>query len=63
MRCQWIPPHIDPARLSDAELDRIHCNRPTPDRSCPWCDEHLARVFRQDGMSDEAVMVEAEDAA
>ena len=58
MRCQWIPPEIDPALLSDAELDRVHCGRPTSDRHCPWCAEHLARVFKQDGMSDEAVTAE-----
>ncbi len=56
MRCQFIPPHIDP-RLAD-DLDAIKCGRPTVDRSCPWCEEHLMRVFRTEGMSDEAVTVE-----
>ena len=56
MRCQWIPREIDP-RLAD-DLDVIFCGRPTRDRSCPWCDEHLSRVFRHDGMSDEAEQVE-----
>ena len=54
MRCQWIDG--DP-RLAD-DIDALKCGRPTVDRSCPWCEEHLARVFRQDGMSDEAVQTD-----
>ncbi len=61
MRCQWIPPHIDLAMLSDAELDRVYCGRPTVDRSCPWCSEHYRRVFKRDGMGEEAVAVEDEE--
>ena len=56
MKCQWIPREIDPRLVED--LDAIFCGRPTVDRSCPWCAEHLSRVFKQDGMSDEAVTVE-----
>ena len=56
MLCQWI--EGDPLLIDD--LDAAKCGRPTMDRHCPWCAEHLMRVFRQDGMSDEAVTVEAE---
>ena len=56
MRCQWI--EGDPVLADD--LDAIKCNRPTVDRSCPWCPEHLARVFRKDGVTDEAFSVEPE---
>lgn len=56
MRCQWIPAHIDP-RMAD-DLDAIKCNRPTVDRACPWCEEHLARVFRSDGMGEEAIQAD-----
>ena len=58
MLCQWIPPHIDPALADD--LDKIKCGRPTRDRACPWCEEHLAVVFGAKGMSVEAVTVDPE---
>ena len=58
MRCQWIEYSGDFTRLSDSALDRLKCGRQTVDRSCPWCAEHLERVFRKDGED-----VEPEEAA
>ena len=56
--CQWI--EGDPVLADD--LDEIKCGKPTSDRSSSWCAEHLARVFRTEGVTDEAFSVE-EDAA
>ncbi len=47
MRCQWIEAEIDPLQAED--LDAIKCNRPTRDRDCPYCEEHLARAFATPG--------------
>ena len=49
MRCQFIESSGDFTRLSDEALDRLKCGRPTVDRACPWCPEHVERVFRRDG--------------
>lgn len=45
MKCQWV--YGDPASMSDADLDRAKCGRPTNPPGCPWCPEHLMRVFRR----------------
>ncbi len=49
MQCQLIEYSGDSALLSDTALDRLKCGRQTVDRSCPWCEERLARVFRLAG--------------